>query len=168
MARAVKCIYCGLTFYREKEDFVQIKNRYAHTKCHELETEKLSKEQKDLKELEDYIMKIFKEDYVNARIRQQIKRMREQFNYSYTGILKSLVYFFEVKRNPIEKANGGIGIVPYVYKDAYNYYYNLHMAQEKNKDKDIATFVVKEGKKIVIKPPERKVKQKRLFDLEED
>ena len=167
IAKPVKCVYCNLSFDREKEECVKIKNRYAHSKCHEIEFQKATAEQKELRELEEYIMKIFKEEFVNARIRQQIKRMREQYNYSYTGILKSLEYFFKVKKNPIEKANGGIGIVPYVYKDAYNYYYNLHMAQEKNKDKDVCTFVTT-GKSIKIKAPQRKTKPKRLFDLEEE
>lgn len=167
MARKVKCLYCGESFDRDVVEFAQIKNRYAHKECHEKELDKRSAEEKALKDLEDYIKLIFKEDFINARIRSQIKRMREQYNYSYTGILKSLVYFFEVKKNPIEKANGGIGIVPYVYKDAYTYYYNLHMAQQKNENKDIKSYV-KVGREIVIKPPKRKPKQKKLFNLEED
>lgn len=167
MARKVKCLYCGISFDRDIEEFVPIKNRYAHKSCYDKEMEKRSIEEKALADLEDYIKKIFQEDYVNARIRSQIKRMREQYNYSYTGILKSLIYFFEVKKNPIEKANGGIGIVPYVYKDAYTYYYNLHLAQQKNENKDVKNYV-KEGKRIVIKPPKRKPKEKKLFNLEED
>ncbi len=165
--RPVKCLYCGEQFYREKTEFVQIKNRYAHKECSDRIEASKSEEEKSLKELEEYIMKMFNETYVNARIRQQIKRMREQYNYSYTGILKSLVYFYEVKRNPIEKANGGIGIVPYVYEDARKYYYNLYMAQKKNEDKVVSEFVIR-GREIKIKPPQRKPKIRKLFNLEED
>ena len=53
--------------------------------------------------------------------------------------MKSLVYFYQVKGNPISKANGALGIVPYVYQDAYNYYYSLFMAQQANKDKTLIT-----------------------------
>jgi hypothetical protein len=48
-----------------------------------------------------------------------------KYNYTYSGIHRSLEYFYEVKGNSLDKANGGIGIVPFVYQDAYNYYYSL-------------------------------------------
>lgn len=50
-----------------------------------------------------------------------------EYQYTYSGMLKALVYFYEVKGNNKNKANGGIGIIPFIYKDAYNYYYNLWM-----------------------------------------
>ena len=169
MARKVKvkCLFCGEQFYREEVEFVQVKNRYAHKECFDKAEASKSQEEKDLKELEEYIMKMFNETFVNARIRQQIKRMREQYNYSYSGILKSLIYFFEIRRNPIEKANGGIGIVPYVYEDARKYYYDLYMAQKRNEDKKVGELVSK-GREIKIKPPIRKPREIKLFDLEEE
>lgn len=168
MAKAVvKCPICGLSFDRNAEEFVVMGRRYAHKLCHDTQAAQLSEEQQALKDLEEYIMKMFNETYVNPRIRQQIKRMREQFNYSYTGILKTLIFFFEVRKNPIEKANGGIGIVPYVYNDARDYYFKLHQAQQKNENKEVKNFVA-EGRKVIIAPPKRKPKQVKLFNLEED
>lgn len=41
-------------------------------------------------------------------------------------------YFFEVKNGSLEKARGGIGIVPWIYEDAYNYYYSIWLAQQEN------------------------------------
>ena len=36
MAHKVKCYYCGKTFDRDKEPFIQINSRrYAHTSCGE-------------------------------------------------------------------------------------------------------------------------------------
>lgn len=167
IARATKCPVCELMFDRDKCEFVHHKNRYYHKVCYDSIMEKASMESKEQTELEEYIMKIFKTDYINARIRKQIKDMRTQYNYSYSGIQKSLEYFFEIKGNSIEKANNGIGIVPYVYQDAYNYYYSLHMAQERNKDKVVEDYVI-EGKEIRIKSPKLKPKQKRLFNIEEE
>ena len=74
-----------------------------------------SKRSKDKEELNEYIKKLFKIDYVDARIQKQIKQYVEEYHYSYSGIRKALIYFFEIKGNSIEKSNGGIGIVPYVY-----------------------------------------------------
>ncbi len=39
--------------------------------------------------------------------------------------------FYEVKQNPVEKSNDGIGIVPWVYKQAFNYYYGEHYEELK-------------------------------------
>ena len=136
--------------------------RYAHQECSLTEEQKISKEEQDKIDLENYILKLFKVDYVDARVRKQIKQYREEFNYTYSGIRKALTYFYEVKGNSIEKANGGIGIVPYVYQHAYNYYLALWQAQQKNQDKVLNDYVPR-VKEIVIPRPQRKVKKRELF-----
>jgi hypothetical protein len=75
---------------------------------------------------------------------------------------KALTYFYEIKGNSIEKANGGIGIIPYIYKDAYNYYYSLWLARQKNENKVVETYIP-EVKEIIIAPPKRKIKKRNLF-----
>ena len=122
---------------------------------------------KDLESLEQYIMKLFDEPFVNARVKKQIKDYQKQYGYTYSGMLKALIWFFEVKGNSTEKANGGIGIIPYVYKDAYNYYYNLYLAQIVNQEKDIEQYQTK-VREIVIQSPKAPPKRIRLFDLGED
>lgn len=92
----------------------------------------LSKEEKDKAALEAYIMKLFDTNKVPARAQQQIKQFVSDRNYTYSGILKSLTYFYEVKHGSTEKANGGIGIVPFIYDDAYRYYYSIWLAQQEN------------------------------------
>jgi hypothetical protein len=67
-------------------------------------------------------------EYITPRIRTQIKNYLTNYNYTYSGILKALKYFYEIKGNSTEKANEGIGIVPYCYQDAYNYYFSIWVA----------------------------------------
>lgn len=165
MAHNVKCPICGKTFDRDKVPFVQVSaRRYAHKECSMSEDERKAQEIKDKEELDNYIMSLFKMTYVDARIQKQIKKYVDENNYTYSGIKKALVYFFEIKGNSIEKANGGIGIVPYVYQQAYNYYYSLWLAQQKNEDKVVEEYVpiVKE---IIIPVPERKVRKRPLFSF---
>ena len=83
------------------------------------EDEKKLQENKDREELYDYIMKLFNISFVDPKIQKQIKKYIEENNYTYSGIKKALVYFFDIKGNSVEKANSGIGIVPYVYTQAY-------------------------------------------------
>lgn len=163
MAHIVTCVYCKQRFDRDKFPFIQVSaRRYAHQECSLTEDQKKSKEEQDKEDLEQYIMQLFKVDYIDARIRKQIKQYREEYNYTYSGIRKALIYFYEVKGNSIEKANGGIGIVPYVYQHAYNYYLALWQAQQKNQDK-VLTNYVPQVKEVVIPRPQRKIKKRELF-----
>jgi hypothetical protein len=167
----VICSICGERFDRDKVQAVKTSaRRYAHLRC-KPDGEKVPLPNtvidEDLQKLEEYIKKLLNEDYVNARVKKQIKDFKEEYGYSYSGMLKSLVYFYEVKGNSIEKANGGIGILPFVYQDAYNYYYSLYLAQLVNEEKDVNQYKTK-VREIVIKSPSVAEKPVRLFDLGED
>lgn len=168
MAHYVICSVCGKRFDRDKIQAVKHgARRYSHYTCEPSgEIVPLPERDPDLVKLEDYIQKLLGDDYNKARVNKQIKTFQEEYNYSLSGILKSLVYFFEVKGNSTEKANGGIGIVPFVYKDAYNYYYDLFVAQQQNNHKDIVTMTSK-VKEVVIPPP-RIILPKRFFNLDDE
>ena len=160
------CKICGKQFDRNAEQAVIAgPRRYAHQKC--LPTGELVPMENpidpELDKLNNYIINLLGKDYNAARVKKQIKDFKEQ-GMSYSGMLKSLIYFYEVKGNSKEKANGGIGIVPFVYKDAYNYYYDLFMAQQRNENKKPFIEKVRE---IIIKPPKVK-KPIKLFDLDKE
>ena len=163
MAHIVTCVYCKKKFDRDKIPFVQVSaKRYAHKECSEVENQRLFKEEADKIALENYIIQLFKLEYVTPRIRKQLNTYQEQYGYTYSGMHKALIYFYEIKGNSTEKANGGVGIIPYVYQDAYNYYYSLWEAKQANKDKEIEAYVpVEEVVRIPV--PQRKLKQRKLF-----
>lgn len=167
MAHIVTCPYCQIKFDRDKEKFVQISaRRYVHLKCHQEAENNKTQEQKDQEALEQYIRTLFKEPYLNARIKKQIKDFQAEYQYTYSGMLKTLVYWYEIKGNSIEKANGGIGIIPYVYKDALNYYYSLYLAKLANEDKNIEEYqpLIKE---FNIESPRGYIREPRLFNLDD-
>lgn len=163
MAHIVTCVYCKKKFDRDKIPFVQVANRrYAHKECSEQENQRLFKEEADKIALENYIIQLFKLEYVTPKIRKQLNTFQEQYGYTYSGMHKALIYFYDIKGNSTEKANGGVGIIPYVYQDAYNYYYALWEAKQSNKDKKIETYVpVEEVVRIPV--PQRKLKKRKLF-----
>ena len=107
-------------------------------------------------------MKLFKWDYVKPRVKKQISQYIDEYNFTYSGIRKALMYFYEIKGKSLDKAQGGIGIVPYIYQDAYNYYYALWEAQQKNKDIVVEQYVP-QVKEIFIPIPERKTRSRKLF-----
>jgi hypothetical protein len=87
------------------------------------------------------------------------------YDFTYSGMLKSLKWFYEIKHNDKDSSNGRIGIIPYIYKDAYDYYYNLYLAQQRNKD--IENYRL-ETKEVVIASPRVFIAPPKLFDLGEE
>ena len=151
----VKCPLCGKTFDANQEPFVMINSRrYAHLSCQQSANEKEDKIQKDKTALEQYIKKLFSYDKLPLKVTKQIQKYVTENNYTYSGILKTLKYWFEIKKGDIEKANGGIGIVPFVYNDAFLYWRGIWEAREKNKEikPESAAIPVVE---IHILPPKR-------------
>ena len=59
------------------------------------------------------------------------KDFKKEYNYSYTGIQKTLYWWYEIKKNDLSKANDGIGIVPFIYKDACDYFYRIYEVYHK-------------------------------------
>ena len=166
MAHYVICSVCGKKFDRDVIQAVKTSaRRYAHYTCKpEGELVPLPQKDPDLTKLEDYIQKLLGDDYNRARVNKQIRDYVDKDGYTYSGILKSLIYFYEVKGNSKDKANGGIGIVPFIYKDAYNYYYSLFVAQSQNQEKDIVA-ITSRVKEITIPVP-KIIEKKRFFNVE--
>lgn len=77
-------------------------------------------------------------------------------------MLKALTWWFDVKKNTLEKTNGGIGILPYVYNDAKTYYYGLFLAQNINKNKHFSHCT----EEIEIQSPRAYVTPPKLWDIE--
>lgn len=159
----VKCKYCGQTFDANTTPFAKpSSNRYAHKKCHDEYMAIHAKDVADEKELYAYIDKLFNKEYNFVAVQRAIKKFIEEYHFTYSGIRKSLMYFYEVQGNSVEKANGRINIVPYVYKDAYNYYYSLWEAKQKNADTKIELYIPQE-KVVKIPVPQRNLRKRKLF-----
>lgn len=161
----VKCFYCGITFDANAEPFEKVNSRrYAHKTCHEQHLSTEDKTTHDKRILEEYIKKLFNYDTLPQRVNKQIQNYVHEKEYTYSGIYKTLRYFFEVRGNTIEKANGGIGIVPYVYEEAKTYWRALWEAQQQNAEIDSSKYVLP-AREVHILPPERKPMKhyRRLF-----
>ena len=106
----------------------QLPNRYVHKKCNE------EHPNSDSEELTLYIIKLFKlkDDYILPKYMKQLSSYVKEYNFTYSGMLKALKYWYEVKKHPLDKTKG-IGIIPYIYKEARDYYYALYLADLQNK-----------------------------------
>ena len=162
----VKCTICGLTFDANIEPFEKVSNgrRYAHKQCFDNKEASKSQEEKDKEALIEYIKQLFKVERLNPHIYKQLKDYIEINHFTYSGIHKALIYHYEIKKGDISKANGGIGIVEYIYQQAHDYYRTIWLAQQKNEGKmeDIKNYLPEE-KIIKIPIPRTTIKKRKLF-----
>jgi hypothetical protein len=138
-------------FRRSQNDFVYFKNRYWHKKCYEQHHQNKSQQDK----LKEYIATLLHKK-IDQKINNQIKNYIEVKKYSYQDIYYALHYFFDIKGNSIAKANGGIGIVPYVIDEAKVYF----KAKEKQKMETEEVNPIISTKHIKIQNPLLKDKYK--------
>ena len=167
MSHLVKCAICQKMFDRDVIQAVKHgSRRYSHYDCEpEGEIVPLPKkkekteEEQQLDELKKYISLKYGNKANWVLITKQIKDFHENKKYSYSGMLKSLIYFYDVKNNSVEKSNGGIGIIDYMYNDAYNYYLGIFMAQQKT-NVDFNPVI----KEYTIPLPKAQTLKKKLLD----
>ena len=142
------------------EDVVELPNlfgRYAHKKCAE------EHPKDDREKMMIYLIQLykFKDDMRWPSLLQQAEQIAKDYNFTYSGMMKALDYFYRVKQHPIDK-NKGVGIIPYTYKQAYDYYYALWQAEEQNKQKNLNDYIPKDIV-VVIPSPQRDIQKRKLF-----
>ena len=162
----VKCSVCGQPFDANIVPFVKTYNgrRYAHVECFENQENIKTQDQKDKEQLEEYIKVLLNMEQLNPRIYKTIYDYIKQYNFTYKGILQALVYFYEIKGNDKSKANGSIGIVPFVYQESFNYFLALWEAQQRNEVKVINHYKP-DVEEVVIPRPQAKTIKRNLFSF---
>lgn len=95
----------------------------------------------------------------------QMMKFKNQ-GMTYKGQLLTLKYFFEIKKNSIEKSKGSIGIVPWAYSEAAEYYAQKEKEQKAISDA-IKTQLEKDRVEIKYNPSNyiNKKRKKKEIDL---
>lgn len=97
-------------------------------------------------------------------MQKQINQYITDYQYTYTGMLQSLVYYYEIKKGSKDKAQGRIGIIPYIYEEAHNYYLDLWKIQQINDGKSLDEMIPKQ-RIVTIPLPESKKEKSSLFSF---
>ena len=186
----VKCAICGQSFNREKVKCVRHgTRRYAHYDCYpegdivfdppklvekkeepkavKIVEKKEEPEKEELKILKDYIQSLFGKEVNWPLVMKQIKNYVEENNFSYSGIRKSLHWFYDIQKNPLNAAEfkkRGLALIPFIYNQAYDYYAKLHQIEVNNQGYNLKST----WETVTIKSPRASVKTKKLFNLDEE
>lgn len=157
----VKCLYCGEYVSKERFDVLQVGRRYAHQSC--IQKDKVNQETKE--KIHQKMRTVLGAAYTKTKIDNQLKNLIEG-GRSPDGILKTLEYWYDIKGNDPKAANGGIGIVDYVYNEAQDYFKRKEENELRYKDVDIKSFMPTEEIVYQTHPsPFKKPKRVKLFDL---
>lgn len=157
----VKCPYCKKEFNKDKVANVHVKNRYYHAECYE----KFQSDDVLVEKIQNKAKSLFGSHYSYAKVAKQIRSLQEQ-GKSLESIFNAIVYWYDVKDGDTDKANGGIGIIEYIYPESERYWKEKREDKEKNLNADYASFLLEDKDEFVISPkPFRKPKRVRLFKL---
>jgi len=188
MSHIIKCGWCGILFDTdklEKEKWIQPnppRGWYYHIDCWN-EKQKPGAIKPDTKNKEDefeiyrqnifiFIERDLKGTCDYARITQQMKQYKlKNKDWTYKGMFLALKWFYEVKKNDWGKANGALGILPYIYYEGTEYW-----REQERRSRGITAAIVQQMKERAEKEPiviVRKKKEKpkasfRLEDVEDD
>ena len=123
----MKCRQCGKEI--NKDNAIQIKPRIyvCSTECKQKYNAKSvqpSQKNKDnLSELKSYIAKLYDGNVNWPLVMKQLKSMQEDYGYKNSGILYTLKYAHDIKE--MQFNGNAIGIVPYLYNEAKQFYSQL-------------------------------------------
>jgi hypothetical protein len=166
MAKLPICPYC-LKEVAKSYPSKKYQERTYHLDCYKKHCEEIyklktsnSKKQKNAEELlYKYICKLFGIPEMTNKLIAQLKSLFSEHHYTYGGVLLSLKYFYEIKDNKPD-IKYGVGIVPYIYEEAKDFYSLKKQLEKKEKN-----FSCPEGKTITIKE-KKKNKKKKLINIE--
>lgn len=168
-AHIVKCLYCGKQFDAQEEgrDKIWFKpraNRYAHVECGKQNEANKTQDEKDYERLYVYVKTNQKDNFDYVRFRKIVEAWQKDYGFTFNGMYYTLIYFYEVKGNSKQKfIDGSIGIIPFCYKDAQNYYYNIYLASQRA---GTGTYDASKKRLVEIEPPIARIKEPKLFNLD--
>lgn len=174
----VQCRFCkekmDISRLKEGDEWVMPVNKfYYHTKCYDEYTRKKSEatihSNGDTEFWLDAAWCFMKYDlkYIpNYQIFAKQWGSFEKQGFTSKGIYFAIRYFYLIKHGDVEKSNGGIGIVPYIYNDSANYW----IEQEQKASGILALIesqieIIDKGPRVHIKRT-KMTKNKKKFDLD--
>lgn len=152
----VKCKYCGKSLDRDTEEYVQIKNRYAHKYCADHPVETLV--QDDRARIMDFIQNKFGVEADYSKTQRLLNKYISE-GMTASGVLKTLQYYYDITGHSTVDSMGSIGIVPYVYKEAKEYYQKSWDANRFNEQAEFKMDTVS----LTIENPQTKTPKKQSF-----
>lgn len=126
--KMMKCFYCGGQVDIANEPFGKPRvNRYAHKGCME---QNYDPDERYIDMIYSYLKEEVGISYDYLLCEKQRLSYISKNGYTNEGILKTLKYFYGVQKGSPEKSGNRIGIVPFLYQEAQQYFNTLEQRQK--------------------------------------
>jgi len=161
-----ECRICHLPIdkVKEKENIDWImpsKGWYYHKECYETWKAQPATNDDWILMIYDFLARDIKVSYDYFLCDAQIKKYWKDNKINPKGIYFTLKYFYEVKKNPWV-GHGGLGIVPYVFTEAKNFW-----IEQERKKRGIMKQMEENAKEKVIIKITKNNKKKEKYNLDE-
>ena len=176
MSHEVQCRLCKSRFDTQKEAFVLVGQRsYYHKQCYEdwINGRNNIKTRGDedfwYESVVDYLYRDIKMSINFSKLQNQWASFtKPEKKMTPKGIYFAVRYYYDVNHGDKEKALGGIGIVPNIYKESAQYWTDLEMKKTGTIDAIIEQIKNRQERSTqVIVKKETKKKNKTKFSLED-
>lgn len=175
MSHIIQCRICRVKFDTDQEEFVLVGQKsYYHKKCYEEwiknRNQAAANGDEDFwkESVIDYLYRDVKMSINFAKLDNQWANFtKPERKMTPKGIYFAIRYYYDVMKGDKEKALGGIGIVPNIYRDSAQYWTDLENRKRGTLDAIIEQIKSREARPVVnIKKTEKK-KDKKRFNIED-
>lgn len=135
---------------------------YFHKTCYDTWKAAPATDEEWVSMIFDFLARDMKVKYNYHLCKAQIEKFWKDNKINPKGIYFTLKYFYEVKHNSWEKGHGGLGIVPWVFDDAKQYW----IEQERKKRGFLKELETQSKERSVIKIT-RKEKTRDKYNLDD-
>lgn len=187
-----KCIVCG-EWIENNSQSIPYKGKWSHEKCFQIAVKAIKKDKdeklaektkskakakstpkpkaelKDAVSEEEYADKKQYYQYLRTLINEELSakvyalsdQYVSRYNFTFKEMYQTLVYLHEI----VEKELVGevVGLIPYYFTEAQNYFRSIEQVEEVNKNIDISRMY--KEKIVRIQPKKRIVKQLNIEDI---
>lgn len=154
MAKKAKCPKCSQEI-EVSDNFKIHKNKKYHMSCYKEIVQEVYKkttvQQDDKQELYSFICGLYSIKELTPMIKAQIEKYYNEHEFTYSGMLYTLKYFFETLEKDTNNCEG-IGIIPYMYSEAKEFYILKNKLYES--DFDVNSAVIEKVVKFKSKKSE--------------
>lgn len=162
----VKCRICGEYFDAQLKDLdivyvMPSKGWYYHKKCYDGWKKSTPDEDEQWKlRIYDYLAHDIKISYNYFKCEKFLEGfIKRDKKGTYKGCFFALKYFYEIEHGDRSKANGGVGIIPYIYSRSVEYW-----TQKEKENRGIIASIedeLKKREKLSASSPARRMKKEK-------
>ena len=150
--------FCNICHAKLTENYKKIKTKKVCQDCYNKEIIDKKEEMSERIELFSFLSDLFDSEEIPEYVVSQIDTMVSRKEKTYSGIKKTIEYYYTIKNN-VFNSDFVLWAIRNYYPEAEKYFFEQYLLQQKNENFEIVQNVqkIRIKKKEVIKKPKYKI-----------